>query len=224
MNRAPHSVPILPLSIRISSYALFMWHEIKRLWRGHVLMLVLVIIAGVLMYRMYEVHLILLMHPKSIENIETLQDDIQALQKELEDLSAHTSRVSVDFIRSHTVNGYAGISKLLEQSVEQAKNNSLSLNYTLSPPSSIGIPSLPKLYQIDVETMMAPLPTSSTSQVWLGLQHQIRWMVKENQIYQLLGIKVLGVDEKVQILILKLRIFARLNSFRMERHDESVAP
>ncbi|MDX8387475.1 MAG: hypothetical protein R8M46_02930 [Ghiorsea sp.] len=204
--------PKPPLSIRLDKYVRYMAYSIPFNWKRRSIALCILCIALLAAWWTDQGRTPFLQDQRAaIVNPSVLQAEVLSLQAELDALSTEKSVATLQRVKKGIVQGYTGISKLLETAQNQAEQLELVFSYQLDQPKPSGFEYLANVSNLHITIRLIPQPSSSQVHIWNNMIRFTRAMVEHHQMMHLLGTHVSSNAKQIQELTLDLDLYVQLD-------------
>jgi len=198
--------PKPPLMIRVDLYLSYVWYEFKRHWSMRLigiggLAAVLAMFIWVMQVRMP----ILESYAISPPTLSDIQAENEKLKHELQQLTTHASNAVFAQTNRKLLDGYAGLSQLIEASGDHAAKLGLLMQYELGQPVQQG-GSISDVFLVDINFTFLPAPEIAMPQIWENMMRQSQWMLENKDMYQLQSSRMVGDGRRVLSMQLGMQV------------------
>lgn len=201
--------PAPALQVRVDRYVQFMWYELKRHWSMRVIALALIGMVVGMAYWSIEVRLpILQSYQQTAPTLNEVLAQHQRLMLQLAALSTQELNQTLAKLNDKMIDGYTGLSALMEKSEAMAASLGLMLQYSMGELVQ-GEGVIADISHLNIMLQLMPMPGSDERLVWDKMLRFGRWMVKVDNHFQVLDAHIKGDGKRLvsaEILVqLRLR-------------------
>lgn len=198
--------PQPPRMIRLDLYLSFVWYECKRHWPIRLIGLgAVAAVLGMSVWVMQVRLPILERYTVSPPSLSEIQAEKQNLALELQQLSTHASNAVYVEANRKLVDGYAGLSQLMESCSAHAAKLGLWMQYELAQPvQQSGV--ISDVFLVDMMLTFLPAPEIDLPQIWENMMRQSQWMLENKHMYQLQSSQIVGDGQRILRMQLGMQV------------------
>jgi len=198
--------PKPPLMIRADLYFSYVWYELKHHWKIRLVGMTFLVAVIAMCFWALQVRMPILesyaISPPTVAEIET---ENKKLTQELQQLITHASNAVFVQTNRKLVDGYAGLSQLIESSSHHAESLGLLMQYELGLPAQQG-GAISDVYLVDIAFTFIPSPNIKWPEIWAQMMKQTRWMLEDKDMYQLQNSHVVGDGKRILSMQLDMQV------------------
>jgi len=235
--------PKPPLSVRLDKFKQFFMYEIRRSWKTRTTAFIVFSLTLSMLWWIYAVRAPYIIEIQNNQlTPEIFHAKIQTLKDKLEGLEADATTTALQLLEQSILNGdtsfemqnqtleeaafvigeqhivsdYAGISELLENSINTASKHHLTLTYQLEKPSPSHLLYSDDLFNVLVQIQLVPDPSIGARQTWKHVVRQVHSMVMEEKKFSLQSIHISTSNQHINLIELQLNILVALDEMPVE--------
>jgi len=198
--------PKPPVMIRADLYFSYVWYEFKHHWKMRLIGLAfLVAVIGMCFWALQVRMPTLESYTISPPTLADIEGKNKSLKQELQQLSTKASNEVLAQTNSKLVDGYTGLSLLLEDCGSHAEKLGLLMQYELAEPTQQS-GAISDVFLVGIAFTFIPRPEVPISLIWERMMRQVKWMAEHRDVYQLQNSHVSGDGKRMLSMQLDMQV------------------